>query len=253
MSFSRHLKFLTKQYNFEFRVLFPVYQRCCGNRASWLMYWWVYLTTCTCLMTMGKILSFTLTWYKSNVGKTRWRHVCCLPGSRSVYRRADNSFLLLPPFPTKDNSFRLGSSDDCIWEASPASACVHGHYVDNNALTNLFGYLLEQNILHTHGPSPISVWCSLQHSWLLSLCSHASCFFFHAKSCANTWLIRAHSVQIWWTIVKEMIIFGWMFTNLSVSVTVCNTYLLTLWSTSVKYRYHGQRRKQRSSMFMPMY
>lgn len=191
MSFSRHLKFLTKQYNFEFRVLFPVYQRCCGNRASWLMYWWVYLTTCTCLMTMGKILSFTLTWYKSNVGKTRWRHVCCLPGSRSVYRRADNSFLLLPPFPTKDNSFRLGSSDDCIWEASPASACVHGHYVDNNALTNLFGYLLEQNILHTHGPSPISVWCSLQHSWLLSLWSHASCFFFHAKPCANTWLINS--------------------------------------------------------------
>jgi hypothetical protein len=26
-----------------------------------------------------------------------------------------------------------------------------------------------------------------------------------------------------------------------------------LWSTSVKYRYHGQRRKQMSSMFMPMY
>lgn len=73
-------------------------------------------------------------------------------------------FLLLPPFPTKENSFRIGSSDDCIWEASPASACVHGHYVDNNALTNLFGYLLEQNILHTHGPSRLSafgVLCSI--------------------------------------------------------------------------------------------
>jgi hypothetical protein len=82
-------------------------------------------------------------------------------------------FLLLPPFPTKENSFRLGSSDDCIWEASPASACVHVHYVDNNTLTNLFD-LLEQNILHTdhtHGPSYISafgVLCSM-HSWFIPL------------------------------------------------------------------------------------
>lgn len=35
--------FLRKPYNFEFRVSFPVYQRCCGNRAICLMYWWVYL------------------------------------------------------------------------------------------------------------------------------------------------------------------------------------------------------------------
>lgn len=94
--------FLRKPYNFEFRVSFPVYQRCCGNRASCLMYWWVYLYLS---MTMVKILSFTLTWYKSNVGKTRWRHVCCLPGSRSVYRRADNSFPSLAAFSNERKFF----------------------------------------------------------------------------------------------------------------------------------------------------
>lgn len=67
--------------------------------------------------------------------------------------------------------------------------------------------------------SAFGVLCSIHGYYPFDPTLHVS-FFMRNPVPTRGWLIRAHSVQIWWTIVKEMIIFGWMFTNLNVSVAV---------------------------------
>lgn len=45
------------------------------------------------------------------------------------------------------------------------------------------------------------------------------------KDIVNTWLIYAHNVEVRHVFVKEIIIFGIMYSNLSVSMVLGNMYL----------------------------